>query len=157
LIVNLGPIDDRDTTWVNGTKVGETNEYNAPRSYRVAANLLKPGRNVVTVRVLDTGGNGGLYGSPNDMRLTFADPNQAPVTEGAGFITLAGDWLYRASTPLSQTKPAPQRIDNNPNGVTVLYNGMIAPLVPFGIKGAIWYQGESNAGRGQQYRTLCRR
>ena len=35
-----------------------------------------------------------------------------------------------------------------------LYNGMIAPLVPFAIKGAIWYQGESNAGRAEQYRTL---
>ena len=48
----------------------------------------------------------------------------------------------------------PQRLDNNPNVTTVLYNGMIAPLVPYGVKGAIWYQGESNAGRPLQYRTL---
>ncbi|HEX8235788.1 MAG TPA: sialate O-acetylesterase [Abditibacteriaceae bacterium] len=148
VVLHLGTIDDRDTTWVNGTKVGETNEYNTARNYRVAGNLLKAGRNVITVRVLDTGGGGGLNGNAADMNL------QASGDGAAAPISLAGAWLYHASTPLAQTQPAPQRIDNNPNGVTVLYNGMIAPLVPFGIKGAIWYQGESNAGRGQQYRTL---
>jgi sialate O-acetylesterase len=69
-------------------------------------------------------------------------------------VPLAGDWLYRASLPLGNSPPPPQTDPNNPHVVTVLYNGMIAPLLPFAIKGAIWYQGESNVGRAEQYRRL---
>jgi sialate O-acetylesterase len=148
LTLSLGPIDDRDTTWINGTKIGATNEYNAPRNYRVTANVLKPGRNILAVRVLDTGGGGGFYGKPEDMKLQIAGDN------ARASLSLAGEWRYRVSAPLVGLQPPPARFDNNPNARTVLYNGMIAPLVPFGIKGAIWYQGESNAGRAQQYRTL---
>ena len=143
--LNLGPIDDRDTTWVNGSKVGETNDWNQPRSYKVPNKLMKPGRNVIAIRVLDTGGGGGVYGKAEDIKLE-ADGEQP--------IALAGEWKYRDSTPLDKCTPAPQRFDNNPNVVTVLSNGMIDPLVPFAIKGAIWYQGESNAGRADQYRVL---
>jgi sialate O-acetylesterase len=148
LTLSLGAIDDRDTTWINGTKVGATNEYNAPRNYRVAANVLKPGRNVLAVRVLDTGGGGGFYGKPEDVKLQITGDNATAP------LSLAGEWRYLVSAPLVGLQPPPARFDNNPNGATVLYNGMIAPLVPFGIRGAIWYQGESNAGRAQQYRTL---
>ncbi|HEV2472586.1 MAG TPA: sialate O-acetylesterase [Chthonomonadales bacterium] len=49
---------------------------------------------------------------------------------------------------------AGQNTHGDPNFVTVLYNGMIAPLIPYGIKGAIWYQGESNTDRAYQYRKL---
>jgi sialate O-acetylesterase len=42
----------------------------------------------------------------------------------------------------------------SPNGASLLFNGMIAPLVPFAIKGVIWYQGESNVNRAKQYQTL---
>jgi sialate O-acetylesterase len=55
--------------------------------------------------------------------------------------------------PRNRPRP-PMEPGKNPNDPTVLYNGMIAPLVPYGVKGAIWYQGESNAGRAYQYRTL---
>lgn len=143
-VLHLGAIDDRDTTWVNGVKVGAMNDWNAPRNYKVAAEVLKPGRNSIAIRVLDTGGGGGLHGQANQMSLEI---------KGDG-ISLAGDWKYRVSTPLAGTTPAPQPLSNNPNVVTVLYNGMLAPIVPYGIKGAIWYQGESNAGRARQYRTL---
>jgi sialate O-acetylesterase len=54
--------------------------------------------------------------------------------------------------PRAPRKPVPP--NNNPNRPCVLYNAMIHPLQPFAIKGAIWYQGESNAGRAYQYRTL---
>jgi sialate O-acetylesterase len=60
--------------------------------------------------------------------------------------------------PAAPRYPQPPRYpaapDNNPNLGSVLYNGMIAPIVPFAIEGAIWYQGESNAGQSMQYRTL---
>lgn len=144
--LSLGPIDDIDTTWVNGVRVGGMNTWTDPRVYKVPGHVLKAGRNVVSVRVLDTGGGGGIYGQADQMRF---EPSG-----GGNRIPLAGVWQYKASTSLAQTKPVPQRLDNNPNVVTVLYNGMIAPLIPYGVKGAIWYQGESNAGRPLQYRTL---
>ena len=145
LNLHLGPIDDRDTTWVNGSKVGEMNDWNQDRDYKVPKKLLKPGRNTIAIRVLDTGGGGGLHGTPEQMRLERKD---APP------ISLAGEWHYNATRNLRDAAPAPQRIDGNPNTVTVLANGMIACLQPFAIKGAIWYQGESNAGRPEQYRRL---
>lgn len=148
LFLHLGTIDDRDTTFVNGVKVGEANEWNAERHYAVSHAMLKPGRNTIRVRVLDTGGGGGFGGTPEGMRIEAAGmPALVP-------LSLAGEWLYRVSTPTTQLPAVPQSIANNPNIVTVLYNGMIAPLVPFGVKGAIWYQGESNVGRARQYQTL---
>ena len=146
-VLHLGPIDDRDTTWVNGVRVGEGDRWDAPRDYRVRQGTLLSGRNVVAVRVLDTGGEGGLRGQPGQLRLECAG-GQIPA------VSLAGAWKYKAATTLDKLPPVPQRIDSNPNVVTVLYNGMIAPLVPFAIKGAIWYQGESNAGNPEQYRRL---
>ena len=101
------------------------------------------------MRVLDTGGAGGLTGKPEQM---FIRPTANGQESGQ---SLAGAWQMRDSAPLGKL-PAPPAVPeaNNPNVVTVLYNGMIAPLLPFAIKGAIWYQGESNAGRAQQYRKL---
>ncbi len=149
LKLDLGPIDDYDTTWVNGTKVGQMNRYDLIRTYTIPASALKTGKNIITVRVLDTGGNGGFTGMADQMHL-------APVGDKSALpISLAGIWQMRDSAPLSQLPSPPQPPDaNNPNVTTVLYNGMIAPLLPFAIKGAIWYQGESNADRAEQYRRL---
>jgi len=147
LMLHLGPIDDADTTWVNGVKVGGLNVWNDLRDYRVPANILKPGLNTIRVRIMDTGGPGGIYGKPDQLKLELANG-------GSNRIRLDGDWKYQESAPISKLKPFPQILNQNPNLVTVLYNGMIAPLVPFSFKGAIWYQGEANAGRGFQYRTL---
>ena len=135
--------DDIDTTWVNGTQVGTTDGYQVPRAYAVPANLLKPTGNVITVRVLDTGGKGGIWGDAAKLNLDF--PDGAPMP-------LAGSWSYKFGTTLPTNDPYPTA--NNSNTPTELYNGMIAPLIPYGIKGAIWYQGESNAGDAIQYRTL---
>lgn len=141
--LSLGPIDDSDWTWVNGVKVGETvNKYNVPRVYSVPAGVLRAGANVVAVRVEDTGGGGGFGGAAPDLRI-----------EGPGWSqSLAGDWKYR---------PAPGKMTVIPTGgagpnsrPTLLYNGMIHALVPYALQGAIWYQGESNAGRAYQYREL---
>ncbi len=149
LSLSLGPVDDIDTTWVNGLKVGQMNRYDLNRVYTVPPEALKPGNNVVAVRVLDTGGNGGFTGKPEQMFLKTGGPGEATR------ISLAGEWQMRDSAPLSKLPGVPSVADsNNPNQVTVLYNGMIAPLLPFAIRGAIWYQGESNAGRAAQYRCL---
>lgn len=151
LMLHLGPVDDRDTTFFNGAKVGGRDIFNQPRDYTIPARLVQPGRNVIAVRVLDTGGDGGINGRPEDMRLELKGRREEPRQ------SLAGDWRYKDSMPLSQATsqpPPPAGDPGNPNVTTVLYNGMIAPLTPMAIKGAIWYQGESNAGRGRQYRTL---
>lgn len=136
--------DDNDTTWVNGKQVGYTEGYQDARSYAVSGGLLHPGRNFVAVRVLDTGGLGGIYGKSEQLTLEFP---------GAQTVPLAGPWLYRKSTNLNDLPITPMD-PANPSFPTVLYNGMISPIAGFGIKGVIWYQGENNAGRAYQYRTL---
>ena len=148
LVLDLGPIDDRDATWVNGAEVGRTHFYLPPRQYAVPAGLAKAGRNVIAVSVLDVAGNGGINGKAGDMRLRLAgDDSEAP-------IPLAGAWKYKVAAPLASLPSPPQEARPNPNEVTVLSNGMIAPLVPFALRGAIWYQGESNASNAAQYRRL---
>ncbi|MBN2137543.1 MAG: hypothetical protein JW720_07035 [Sedimentisphaerales bacterium] len=149
MVLSLGPIDDMDSTWVNGVRVGGLEgpgTWMAPREYKFGGDIIKAGRNVIVVRVLDTGGGGGIYGQPEQMMLKD--------TGGAGSISLSGKWRYKVGYDIKSmpSQPSPPAWANNPNAPTVLYNGMIAPLIPFGIKGAIWYQGESNAGRAYQYR-----
>ncbi len=151
LTLDLGPIDDMDTTWFNGVKVGghnESGQWQIARRYKVPAHLVKAGRNVLVVQVLDTGGGGGIYGQAEQMNLRQADGDNA--------VSLAGTWRYKVGYDLAAMplQPQPPVWVNNPNAPTALYNGMIAPLIPLGIRGAIWYQGESNAGRAYQYREL---
>lgn len=146
LTLYLGAIDDQDITWVNGVEVGSMSQYNAPRVYTIPASAVQAGRNVIAVRVLDTGGGGGFSGEPSEMRL------EGP--EGATSISLAGRWSYNASTSLQdlpEGRPSPPARQHTP---TVLFNAMISPLIPYAMRGAIWYQGESNAGRAYQYRDL---
>ena len=138
-------VDDNDTTWINGTQVGATESYNQPRAYKIAVGLLKPTGNVIVVRVLDTGGKGGIYGDA--AKLTLEVP-------GGTELSLSGSWSYKLAALLPANDPYPQIGGTDQNAPTVLYNGMISPLIPFGVKGAIWYQGESNAGSGKQYQTL---
>lgn len=137
ITLSLGPIDDWDDTYLNGVKVGSTKIYNKKRLYTIPNGLLRPGRNLLSVRVNDTGGGGGLYGQPEEIFLSVGDQR----------IPLHGTWKYKIE--------AITRIGNGigPNDYpTLLYNAMIHPLIPFAMKGVIWYQGESNAGRSVQYR-----
>jgi sialate O-acetylesterase len=146
--LSLGAIDDADTTWVNGTPVGATSGWRVPRIYRVPAAVLRPGRNVIAVRVLDTGGNGGIWGDGHPLQLAPA-PGRTGVP-----IPLDGEWLRKVSVRLGPVPYPPSDYHNSPMVPGALYNGMIAPLLPYAIRGAIWYQGESNVGRERQYRTL---
>ena len=142
--MNLGPIDDSDIVWVNGSKVGETfNIYNRNRSYHVAPEVLKQDVNTIVVRVEDYAGGGGIYGDKNQMYLE----------SNGSKISLAGTWKYKVGT--NKIPSGLPRGDFGPNSYpTLLFNAMINPLLPYGIKGAIWYQGESNAGRAYQYRRI---
>ncbi|GGG54872.1 sialate O-acetylesterase [Hymenobacter glacieicola] len=143
LTLSLAQVDDQDSTFFNGVPVGGTRGYDKLRRYVVPANLVRAGRNVVTVRVTDTGSGGGIWGKPTEMTATV----------GGLTVPLAGAWQYRpAFDPSTRPRsPFPGGVQNEP---TALFNGMIAPLVPYALTGVIWYQGESNAGRDAQYRTL---
>ena len=134
--LDLSMIDDHDETYVNGVKVGSTYSYNTKRSYSIPASLLKEGKNVIAVKVIDTGG-GGFYGDDKDVRI---------VTHSGKEIPLAGDWNF-------QVESIGDGGSVNPNSYpTLLFNAMLNPILNYGIRGALWYQGESNAGRAYQYR-----
>jgi len=139
----LGPIDDRDVTSINGHEVGHLDVWNQPRIYNVPAGVLTAGTNTLAIRVLDTGGGGGIFGARDDLHLDIGDSK----------IPLSGKWRFLASKPLSQLPAMPARLDHA-NVITSLSNGMIEPLVPTAMAGAIWYQGEANAGIGSQYELL---
>lgn len=148
LELQLGAIDDTDTTYFDGVQVGATprdvpTHWQVRRRYRIAASAVHAGRSVIAVRVWDHGGEGGFMGPMAEMSLALADAD--------GKISLAGDWRFNPE----YTRPTmPQPPGLNQNQPSVLYNGMIAPLLPYAIAGATWYQGESNTGRANQYRAL---
>jgi sialate O-acetylesterase len=131
----LGTIDDCDSTYLNGQKIGFTCSWDLPRIYPVPAGLLKPGRNVIAVKVIDWGGGGGFYGQERALQLVL----------GKDSIALAGAWKASADRQSIQTSLGPNTLP------TLLFNGMVSPIIPFGIKGVIWYQGESNVPRAAQY------
>ena len=142
--LNMGPIDDDDFTYFNGELIGQTEGCFSPRNYKIPGNLVKPGKSVIAVRVIDTGGLGGLGGDAASYWLSSSK----------GKIDISGNWKAKLSLDLNTIGPLPRRLDENANEPTVLYNAMINPLVPYAFKGAIWYQGESNANRAIQYRDL---
>jgi sialate O-acetylesterase len=148
VVLHLGAVDDNETTWVNGEQVGATMGWTVPRVYRVPGSLLKRGANIIAVRVLDTGGNGGLYGGGDVMRLLFNADGKA------NSLSLDGSWQCRQSVSLTTVGWPPSDFSQDPGAPTVLHNGMIAPLLPYAMRGVIWYQGEANVGRERQYQTL---
>jgi sialate O-acetylesterase len=143
-LLHLGQIDDADSVWVNGVPVGGREGWDVFRRYMVPARALRPGRNVLAVRVTDYQRGGGIAGPPDSLRLDVAGRR----------LPLAGPWPYHIGFDIS-TLPAAEHQQTVPyRQPTVLYNGMIAPLAGLGLKGIIWYQGEDNAARAAQYRTL---
>lgn len=134
-VLHLGTIDDREVTWVNGQQVGSSNDWDAVRRYALPAGLLRAGRNVIAVRVQDDGGGGGFYGEDAGVRLETA----------AGVLPLHGPWRARVEGIVVKNQPGPNDLP------TLLFNGMVHPLLNYGLRGVIWYQGESNVARAEQY------
>ena len=137
--LNIGKIDDSDITWINGKIIGQTYmQYKKLRDYPVPEGLLKQGKNFIVVRVEDYRGGGGIYGKDTEMM----------ISDGKNEIALAGTWNYKKEDIMIPRDPEnPDADPIGPNDYpTLLFNGMINPIVPYGLKGIIWYQGEANAG-----------
>lgn len=147
LLLNLGPIDDFDATFVNGVSVGETYQRYLDRTYRIPGRLLHPGKNTIAVRVLNTFGFGGLYGEPEQLRLTPSEGHDTP-------LSLAGEWRWKAGSDIANLKPIPNVLSQDPPLISSLFNGIVSPVIPYAARGAIWYQGESNTSRTTEYRQL---
>jgi sialate O-acetylesterase len=146
--LQLGKIDDADTAWVNGVRVGATEGWNADRHYPIPSGLLRPGPNTIAIRVFNKDGPGGFQGDPALSSLNIS--SEKPIAT----IPMAGEWYYRVGNTFEKMPELPRQPDDDYIGVTVLFNAMIAPLQSFPIKGVIWYQGESNNDRANQYQEL---
>ncbi len=157
LELDLGAIDDFDISYFNGEQVGETGSdtpdaYQALRQYKVPGRLVHAGKNVIAVRVFDRFGDGGMTGPASAMSLGSDALSQQR-------LPLAGNWRWTVereiplvpSTVFAGQPPLPSQL-TGPSSPTVLYNGMIAPLIPYGISGYIWYQGEANVSNYSTYR-----
>ena len=142
LVLHLDRILEGDVTWFNGQRVGATpvHLYHKPRVYSIPASLVKAGPNTITVRVIDTYRSRGLAGKPEAIALCVAG------SEKTDRIGLAGPWRYKPGVELIG-----KMLSHNPNRPTLLYNAMINPIAPFAMRGATWYQGESNNGDGMRY------
>ncbi|MDE2448426.1 MAG: sialate O-acetylesterase [Gammaproteobacteria bacterium] len=141
-VLSLGAMDQSDITWVDGVQVGADEGYDVPRIYRVPAGVLHAGRNLLALGVL--GGAGPLVPG-REMTLQLADGTT---------LHFSGRWRFKTSTPMTQTGHIPDVPWLNQFGLTVLHNGMIAPLGATRIHGILWYQGESNADQATQYARL---
>jgi sialate O-acetylesterase len=151
MVIELGPIDEMDVTWLNGKLIGKhlnPGDWATPRVYEIPAGLLKQSDNILALRVANTTGLGGINGKDASVRIKLAKSKSK-------FQSLAGTWKARKAESFAKLPPMPDCVNcNYPNTPTMLYNGMIKPLVPFAIKGAIWYQGESNRYDGLLYRKI---
>lgn len=141
-VIELGAIDDIDTTWLGDRLISDPEAdgmWATPRRYRIPAQALRTGAQVLCVRVLDTGGGGGFLGRPEELRIYPAD-------EPGAALALAGDWRIELGSRMSELPAWPSIPRLHANSASALFNGMIAPLIPYSVRGALWYQGESNRG-----------
>ena len=141
--LSLGAVNQVDETWINGRAVGNTFGYGTDRQYSIAPGVLHAGDNILVINVASTYGGGGLLNTGARRALQLA---------GGESIPLAGPWQFRA-VPAGIGYP-PRAPWESVGGLTTLYNAMIAPLGPFGFRGVLWYQGESDTGEAQSYQAL---
>lgn len=135
----LGRIVDSDSVFMNGVFVGTTGYQYPPRRYDIPSHILREGKNTIVVRVISNIGKGGFF------------PDKPyKIVAGEEEIDLKGDWQYQVGA-IMEPLQGQTFIRWKPIG---LYNAMISPLTDFPIKGVIWYQGESNTDRPDEYVTL---
>lgn len=140
----LGRIVDADEVFVNGQKIGGFGYQYPQRRYKLPQGLLKHGKNLLVVKVSNFFGKGG-----------FVPDKPYALILGRDTLDLKGEWQYKVGEVFEPQAPRPMgiSIQNQPSS---LYNAMIHPLTAFALKGVLWYQGESNAGRPQIYEKQIR-
>lgn len=144
--LELGSLEKMDTAWINGQWIGASAWVENPRNYSVPLAALQPGKNLLALRIFKVKSTDAFLSPPQSLALTLGDGTRIP---------LAGDaWKAAVSVDARPPHPLPLGFENWPVMPTVLYHGMIEPLAPLTIRGALWYQGEANASRGWQYRSL---
>ncbi len=155
LELHLGAIDKHDDTYVNGERVGGLSwadgpsTWNTPRVYRIPARRVGDNGTVsIAVRARSHIYDGGMIGPAHEMRLH-------PMDDAGGALTLAGEWRYACEQDWGvQAIPALPLGPGDPNAPYTLFDSRLAPLIPYGIRGFLWYQGESNAHEPTVYRQL---
>jgi len=154
LELHLGAVDKHDDTWVEGHRVGGLSwddgldTWCRPRVYRVAAATVTRTTLSIAVRARSHAFHGGLIGPEHAMCLH-------PVSEPTKSLPLAGSWHYAIEQDWGvQTPPGGALEPGSPNAPYTLFDSRLAPLIPYGIRGVIWYQGESNADEPALYRRL---
>jgi sialate O-acetylesterase len=155
MVLSLGPIDDGDVTYVNGVEVGRQyggNAWLTPRKYRIPSRLVRGTNVTVAIEMVNTLGAIGVYGTDANFSLRLAEglPEQTMPLAG-GWSCRLGDSVAPNSKPEMKTAAVPGTGMGDP---AALYNGMLAPLAPYAIRGAIWYQGESNVDTPEAYHEL---
>ncbi len=140
LTISLGHPEMNYSLYFNGQEICKNIwNSNATHSFTIPAHLVRQGENTIAVRIAMLWGGGGLNPPAEDIY----------IADGTSKFSLAGNWLYK-----KDLEPAFPKMLNYQYYPTVLFNAMIYPLIPYGIKGFIWYQGESNAHAAHDYRTL---
>lgn len=136
----MGTMVDSDSVFVNGTFVGFTSYTYPPRKYDIPAGVLREGKNVIAVRLTANRGNGG-----------FVKDKRYAIVGDEAEIDLTGTWRYKTGIDQSEVQRLSARLANLDRTGSGLYNGMIYPIRHYRVKGAIWYQGETNAGNPAPY------
>ena len=147
LSLGLSVVKDSDIVWFNGDLLG-SKQISGIRTYVIKGTLVKPGKNLLVAAIVNKEAPGGFCSSPSNI---FIRPTTNP---GKDTVKLSGTWKAKASVKFDDLEPFPVPAVGHYKTISSLYNGMIAPLVPFGIKGALWYQGEANGPFWLQYRRL---
>lgn len=137
--LNLGRIVDSDSAFVNGKFVGSVSYQYPPRIYKIPAGVLKAGKNILVVRIVNNAGRGGF----------IKDKPYNIIADGQS-IDLKGEWQYKVGAEM-KPMPAQESVQNTATG---FFNGMIAPFLNYAIKGVLWYQGESNTNRAAEYKKI---
>lgn len=141
--LSMGTLMHNDRVYVNGIFVGSTGYEFPPRRYHIPAGVLRKGKNTIVVRLNAPGGNG-----------EFIKDKPYKIIGDAAEIDLTGTWKYNIGTDMSEAAAFADRLKNRKNVGSGLYNGMIYPIRNYKVRAAIWYQGESNAGRAHEYGAL---
>jgi sialate O-acetylesterase len=145
--IALGQVEKMETVWINGRWVGASSWVENPRHYTIPAGVLKPGKNEIAIRVFKLKSRSAFLDTPDHLKLELADGHALPLNEG---------WKAAVSVDARPPHELPLGYENYPIMPSVLYRGMIVPIAPLALKGALWYQGEANWTQPQLYAPLLR-